>query len=572
VRPALAALSAVALLFVLAFALSQAMPAVASPGLSALPSDQSQGAPGTLPQAAGQISVKSAPSGRSLASHPASSLVTSQTLTHTLSLPFLMKSYCPAPAQTQDPFGVEIAAIHQVISPTATTNRAQVLTSQQWRAYLDSSFPTLVTALKDSGASWTRVYLAWDILEPDAPVPGQLPTYNWGWYDPKLQALANTGVQIIATINWAPAWAASPTCGPIQQQHLADYRQFVSDVVKRYMQPPYNINHWEISNEPDWWATDGSGPGNACFGQYPAQYAQMLAEAYRAVKSADPQATVIQGGIAYDFFTEYPVIGYRGFYRYFIDQVMAAGGSASSDALAFHYFPAYAPEWERWVIGSQDRLMGWLKAPACGPDIYDKDNTWTGPRYEPWGKDIGAKLTHLKSRMSTCYGVNKPIWVTEIAQHGFADQHPDLTDQARYVIQGMTRAVAYGAEGVIWYALSTPNENWEMQLLFNDFMPKPAFYAFKTLNSELKGYKYRSSINTSDVEAYIFSAVCRQDVVVAWGSGTLPLAGAHLRVVDYLGNVSSVNDGGSGDGDGLVNGSITVQLTDDPAFLQVTGG
>ena len=179
---------------------------------------------------------------------------------------------------------------------------------------------------------------------------------------------------------------------------------------------------------------------------------------------------VLMGGIAYDWFTEYG----GPFNRYFSDEVMTHTVGESFDALNIHYFPTFHGEWERWTVGTK---------PTCG-NVEDG----LGKPYDVVGVDIIAKASHFRNRMSTCFRVNKPLWVTELGERGIVTDTESLANQqARYVIQGNVRSLAAGAVKIVWYALSTPGDANDMALLFADLSPKPAFIAFKTLTSELMG-------------------------------------------------------------------------------------
>jgi hypothetical protein len=149
-------------------------------------------------------------------------------------------------------------------------------------------------------------------------------------------------------------------------------------------------------------------------------------------------------------------------------------------------------------------------------------------------------------------------------------------DQARYAIQGNVRAVAAGAEGVIWFALSTRYSQWQHEgLLFDDWTPKPAFFAFQTLTSELDGFGFARNLNLSEPgEAYVFRKAGGVEKTVAWttdwGVHTLTFDSAtRLRIVDREGQVSYIQDGGAGDEDRSVNGSIRLRLSFDPVFVTV---
>jgi hypothetical protein len=234
--------------------------------------------------------------------------------------------------------------------------------------------------------------------------------------------------------------------------------------------------------------------------------------------------------------------------------------------LNFHYFPDFHAEWERWDPSSPERISGMLPAPTCG-DLFDGQ----GEVYNAGGVDLIAKFSHFQNRMNTCFDLDQPIWITELAEHGYAGNPDSLTKQAYYVIRGNARALAAGAETVVWYALATPNDSYEQGLLFDDLTPKPAFYAYKTLVAELTRYHYLTTLDILYSEGYSFINGSGLEKLVAWGSGVLSVAPAsQLRVVDYLGNVTWVNDGSAGDVDGLQDGSIQLQLTESPVFVEIS--
>jgi O-glycosyl hydrolase len=465
-------------------------------------------------------------------------------------LPLVLQGYKPP---SDSPFWIEIADLSQinpsgVAAPTA-------MSEAEWRSYLAEVFPTLVNALVESGAGGTRISLLWVEIEKSMPVPGQPPNYSWTWYDARIREIARTELKIIGKVGQPPSWASTSPCPPIDADHLDEYARFLTDLVNRYKAPPYHIKYWELANEPD----STGAYGNSCWGNHGAEYAAMSAIAYSAIKAADPEAFVLMGGIAYDWFTEYN----GPFNRYFPDDVMTNNGSLYFDALNIHYYPDFHAEWERWDPNSPDRIKGWLPAPTCG--IVDDGQ---GTPYNAGGIDLIAKASHFRNRMSTCFGVNKPLWVTELADHGIVTDTASLNQQARYVIQGNVRGMAAGVIKIVWWALTTPNN--DQSLLFADLSPKPAFTAFKTLTAELRGYQYLATVNTTNVEGYVFSSQTQANKTVAWGSGIMKFTPAsQLRVVDRFGNVSTVNDGSTSDQDHRVNGSIQLQMSIDPVFIQV---
>jgi hypothetical protein len=473
-------------------------------------------------------------------------------------IPFVSHDQCSLSSQAVSPFSIQIAALDQVRDrqgadlpgwPSAQAERP-VLSAE--------AFSRLREALRESGAGWARVRIGWLYIQPDPP-PAEYA--GWSYNDEQLGLLAETGVRLIATVADAPSWAADSPCAPIHLDRLDDFGQFLSDLVNRYKQPPYNIKHWELFNEPDGTWPSGWAGGLGCWAKENSdedglRYRQMLATAYAAIKDADPEATVLMGGVAYDWFTAYG----GPFDRYFPDDVMAYGGGYFLDVLNFHYFPDFRAEWERW---QREDIT-----PTCG--IVDDG---VGTAYEVGGIDLIAKTNHFRNRMSACYSVDKPIWVTEMAEHGYASDHESLVRQARYVVQGYARGLAAGVENITWYALHTPNDTYEQGLLFDDWTPKPAFYAYRTLTAELSGYEYAYTPDAENVEGYTFRTPCGQEKTVAWGTGAVIFTPAEqLRVVDREGNGNSVKDGGPGDRDGMQNGAVELQLSLDPVFVMVREG
>jgi hypothetical protein len=461
-------------------------------------------------------------------------------------LPTILNNFKPP---STSPFWIEIAALHQINSSGGAAPTA--MSESSWKSHLAEVFPTIIDALVDSGAGGARIFLNWSDIEGTLPAPGQPPNYNWSWYDDRLLQLASTGLQIIVTVATPPAWASTSVCPPIDSDHLDEYGQFLTDLVNRYKAPPYNIKNWELDNEPDNTTTSGVALGYGCWGNHGAEYATMAATAYSAIKAADPEAFVLMGGLAYDWFTE------KGgpFNRYFPDDVMTNNGGLYFDALNIHYFPDFHADWEIWTVGTK---------PTCGA-VGDG----AGDPYDAYGIDLVAKASHFLNRMSTCFHVNKPLWVTELGTPGVVTPPDSLIKQARYVIQGNVRGLAAGVTKIVWYALATPGDDIPESLLYANFSPKPAFNAFKTLTSELLQYQYLSTVNAANVEGYVFSSSMQPNKTVAWGSGRITFPAHQLRIVDRAGNVGTVNDGSAADQDHSVNGSIQFQMTLEPVFIQV---
>lgn len=488
----------------------------------------------------------------------------SDVVTSTVLLPLVVRHFTDRPACAYgSPFSLQISALHQIIPVTSTLSSSALPIASSDRSDGTTAFSSLTKALQASGACWARTRIEWAAIQPEPPPA----LYVWGpYHDDGLAQLAATGVQIIATVDSSPYWAAEDACGPLRGDRLDEFAQFLSDMVYRYQQPPWNIHHWELFNEPDGtWISLGE-QGIGCWGHDGARYAQMLQVANAAIKSADPGATVLMGGVAQDWFVEYG----GPFSRYFTDIVLTNGGADYLDVTNFHYFRDWHTEWERWDPNSEDRQNGWLPAPTCG-DLFDGQ----GLSYDVRGPDILAKATHFRNRLSTCFGVEKPVWVTELAEHGYEGDPQSLANQALYVIQGHVRGLAAGVANITWFSLLSPAEDpFDQGLLFKgDLSPKPAYFAYQTLTKELAGYSYSRTLDQPGREAYLFEGLGLPEKTVAWSTDLSAPASlilestTQVRLVDRWGAVHFVHDGQQDDLDGALNGSVQIALTSEPLFL-----
>ena len=511
-------------------------------------------------------------------------------------LPVVSNKFCSG--YPGSPFSIQIAGLSDFTlaangQPLSAAEQATLQAQQM--AELDAAFPSMMDALRLTGAGWARVYISGAQIEPEKGV------YDWSWYDRKLAMLTQSGVKIIATISNPPRWAwevdLPDDCSNVVKDPQ-DLYDFVTLLVNRYQNRAYNsagvkalisIHDWEIFNEPDTQFGPRCDTGTMNYGYLGAEYAEVVQNTSSLIKSIDPQAKVIMGGIAYDWFTEYQ----GPFVRAFVGDVMSATGGAGMDALNFHYFRDFRAEWERWSISNDpSNPFAAPNPPQCWPG---------GPTFPVTGRDVVAKLSYFKNQMSTCYGVNKPIYISEIGHHGAEVLPPgvdpntdpeiyDLDAQARYVLQGYSRALANGAQNVTWYALSivysiTPVD--EQGLLDGNGDPKKAFWTYQTMTRELTGFQYNRTLDWGwYAEAYVFSNPCGTEKTVAWVnpdrfSGVLTpqavdVPAGKLKLIyrpdmdanhQPIAQVVYLTDGGTGDLDGVVNGSVRFTLDVEPVII-----
>ncbi len=182
------------------------------------------------------------------------------------------------------------------------------------------------------GASWVVEYFPWSYLQPtDAN------HYDWQHADLVVNAAAAYSLTLIARIDGVPAWARPEHPDPLRWRyldaaHYAEFARFVAAFVSRYLD---RVHYFIIWNEQNTAAEWGNRPPD------PAAYADLMRAVYPAAKQADPDATILFGGLA-------PTLEPRGSSVAMndLDYLAAyyqAGGGRYFDALAAHVYPLTIP-------------------------------------------------------------------------------------------------------------------------------------------------------------------------------------------------------------------------------------
>ena len=411
-------------------------------------------------------------------------------------------------------------------------------------------------ALVGANASWLRVELSWAAAEPTSQVP---PVYNWGAIDSNLAAARadQAGLNLIATVNHAPGWAAAVGTGPLNSDSREDLANFMAALVERYDGDGLDdapgspvVLYWEMYNEPD----SNSNVNDSGFlppvgwGDVGEEYAFMLEEVYTAVKTANPNAKVVFGGIAYDWFKS------EGgkFVDSFLEDVLNAGGGDYFDVMNFHSYPAFYVNW----TNNQ-------------------------------GSGLIEKAAEIRSIMEN-FELEKPLIITESGWHDNNVPGPPIPGsphiQARYVVQLFTESMAADLDIMIWWLLYDVGGAYPYNagLVTNAAPPveKLAYQVFQDVVAELQTAHFVRTLTTAEtgnnlMEVHLFNDnVLNRSVYVAWlnrvdttSSATLrlPVSGATIRN-SITGAVSSVTDGS----DGVNDGFITVTVGADPLYVEVS--
>ncbi len=392
------------------------------------------------------------------------------------------------------------------------------------------------------------------------PSPG---VYDWTQADAILASAGEHGFRTIVTIISNPSWAADTECGPIHEENLPDFANFLRATAQRYAGSPYNIQYWALYNEPDnsntseyfteWLGGCWGGPvhPNALPDAGGAAYAHMLSYAYPAIKEGNPRAQVLLGGLAYDYFADEDGI----FDPNFIDDLMAAGGGQYFDIINFHYYRAFRWRW------------------------HDADNN-------VYNRGITYKARYLQDELRRYMGgKTKPILCSEVGEGSVGKDGKDLSElQANYLVQSMVRGKYAGIVSTIWF--EGVDEAWlpgimnTMGLIEEDGTPKLSYRVYKTLMQELSGARFiriRDDLD-SRFEGYDFE-VNGMIKTVLWSteegytkvSLAVPNPGDTMRVMEKNGSYFDIADGSGLDMDGEVNGRVEAIASESPRYYEVPG-
>ncbi len=161
-------------------------------------------------------------------------------------------------------------------------------------------------ALRATHVRTIRYLIPWQTIQPKTATG-----FNWGQTDKQVGRLAARGMRIVPTVWGNPKWVGEAkdwARPPIDSaQDKAAWQNFLKAIVRRYgpggiywntdypaqygvNAVPLPITAWQIWNEPNL---------KKFFIHYPEpkEYAQLLALSHNAIKSIDPTAQIVLGGM-----------------------------------------------------------------------------------------------------------------------------------------------------------------------------------------------------------------------------------------------------------------------------------
>ncbi|MFI7401657.1 cellulase family glycosylhydrolase [Streptomyces sp. NPDC049541] len=319
----------------------------------------------------------------------------------------------------------------------------------------DAELAKAMDDAEELGVRWLRVDLSWRTIQPDSPSQ-----YLWERFDRVVDAARAHGLDVLPTISYTPRWAADPNCASTSQTcPPADngrFAEFARQASERYA--PMGVHTWEIWNEPNikpFWQT---GPDAG-------RYAALLTTTAPAIRSADPGAYLLLGGLAaVDTIPSRQYVSHKTF----LAELGRLGALKQVDAISYH--------------------------PYTYP-LLPSTKTATGTRFE----DIDRTKDNLVAILARYGERGMPIWLTETgaptwsqgkaadttSAQGTAHVTPRL--QAEIASDTVTAAAAIPSVDVVfWFSYqdvapesATSRKSQHYGLTYHDGRRKPAFDALK---------------------------------------------------------------------------------------------
>jgi hypothetical protein len=324
----------------------------------------------------------------------------------------------PVPPFTQDFFGMTLGADLTQAS--------------------DIKFDTEMNLMHQIGVHWVRAIIPWGAVEHDFAGEGE-----WTLVDRLVETVQAEGMQLVGIIDNPPIWASTspppvPGCPLTPAFDLQAYTNFAAAVASRYTSS--GISAIEVENSPNLpgtWTTPD-----------PCAYSQLMKDVYPAVKAADHNILVLNGGVGGTQNSGGSIAGDT-----WIADLYAHGAKGTFDVVSFH--PYSYP---------------------CIPSQGCPTRTW-------------GELTTLRQTMTNNGDANMKVWATEFGSptNGRAnDGHVTEAMQSTIMIDGMKQWVTFPWGGPFFVyefrdfgTKPGVKSDW-FGIVSSDFQhKKPAYFAYQ---------------------------------------------------------------------------------------------
>ena len=358
----------------------------------------------------------------------------------------------PAPTETATP----LPATHTPASPLPTAFGYGI------QAEASADLDRVIKAVNDLGFGWLKQDVRWAQVEP---ARGE---FDWVALDAIVQDCDAAGIRLMLSVIQAPAWSREGQAGvgpPVEAQDLAD---FAGTLAARYRGRVHAYEIWYGQNTKARWE---GAPLSA------EAYVRLLADAYAAIKDADPDAIVVSGALDP---TGVDDGEWATNHLSYLQQMYQAGLREVCDVVGAH--PA-----------------GY----ANPPDVY-----YEGGSLDPDRAYDDHPSFFFRNTMEDTYAVmeqngdgDKRVWATEFGWatvdglgvapspvYAFAADI-DERQQADYIVGAYRWAREWGHAGTMFLwnlnlgpALGVEDAAAKYSIVYEDWSPRPAYAALKEMS------------------------------------------------------------------------------------------
>jgi polysaccharide biosynthesis protein PslG len=358
--------------------------------------------------------------------------------------------------------------IGALLAPAASAEAA--LPADFWGVVANEApKPDEAATLRAGGVESIRVPLNWGAVQSS---PGEEP--DWSSIDPYVRAGAESGIRVLPFLIGAPASVVhsegvgsgtrAPVSLPVQTAaQRSAWREFLRLATFRYgpagsfwaenpLLPAHPIRTWQIWNEENfkYFAARPS----------PSQYGRLVVNSYRDLRSADPGARIVLGGL--------------------FGRPKGGGAKPVRGRIKRAYFAA---DFLEQMYKTTPGVRGKFLAVALHPYSYEY-------------KQLTPEVEEMRAALKASGDGRRAIWITEL---GWSSGHPSASNghngfekgragQARELRGAFrllrSKAAAWRVKRVYWFSFTDSPDTCNFcdgSGLFGDGMrPKPAWSSYKS--------------------------------------------------------------------------------------------
>ena len=320
----------------------------------------------------------------------------------------------------------------------------------------------VMQSAQDLGVTWVKQQIDWALYEPSEGA------INWAPIDELVDAMDVAGMNILFTVTSAPSWARDSDQEKGPPVDYQAYANFVGQMAERYAGRVAAYEIWNEQNLRREWNTPR--------GISAASYVELLRLAYVSIKTADPEAIVVTGGLAPTGFND----GVNAIDdRVYLRQMYAAGVSDWSDAIGAHPNGWANPPDSTCCRNNRPAVPAWDDHPS----FFFKETLNDYREIMVANGDSGTYIWATKFG----WGSNDGLNVEPAPEYAFV-AYTTLDEQSSYILRGfqLGREMGYVGPMFLWnlnfcMVVGQTGEQCLWSLLDPAGNPRPAYLSLRDL-------------------------------------------------------------------------------------------